>query len=69
MNHGIALSDGVIQHIQRFAAGRDEILLYFDRNIGAFLVLTQGIAVTTKLSADSGEEKANLRHVDVLVTE
>jgi hypothetical protein len=35
MDHHVALADVLVEHVQRFGAGGDEILLNLDRDVGA----------------------------------
>lgn len=52
-NH-VALADVLVEHVQRFGAGGDEILLHLDRDVGAVEGMTQGVAVAAELRADGG---------------
>ena len=60
MNHRIALPDVVIQLIQRLRAGRDEVLLYLDRDVGTVKIAAQSVTVAGELRADGGQEDADL---------
>ncbi len=66
VDHHLALTDVVVEHVQRFAAGRDEVFLHLRRDIGALQIMAQGITVAAKLRAHRRQKDPDLRHASPL---
>ena len=62
MDDRIALPDVIVELIQCLGAAGNEVLLHLDRNVRTIEVVAQGIAVATKLRADSGQEDMYVCH-------
>src|SRR5262245_23428332 len=56
MNHGIALSNVAVKHVERFGAGCDEVFLYLDSHVGAIKIVAQSVSITSELRAHGGKE-------------
>lgn len=52
VDYRVAVADVLVELVQHFAAGGDEILLHLDRDIRPVEVATQGVAVAAKLGAE-----------------
>ena len=62
VDHRVALPDVLVQHVQGFGAGDDEVLLHLDRDVRPVKVSAQGVAVAAELRADGGQEDLYVRH-------
>src|SRR5712692_5809285 len=62
MDQGVALSDVVVELVEGFSPGCDEVLLDLDRHVGAVKVVAQSVPITPELGADAGQENLYRRH-------
>jgi len=62
VDHRIALPDVFVELVQRLSAGGNEVLLHLDRDIWAFKIAAQGVAVAAELRANGRQKDLYARH-------